>query len=124
MFLLHEVFGYEHKEIAEVTGTSAANSRQILARALRGQPGQAAAPRPGVGTGRGAVAGTTDRSVVRISMSRTDRGAPDRYRRLPSPGGGQKAPPEAVTFSGQALTGIPVGAEVGSSSARNASRGC
>lgn len=73
---------------------------------------------------RGAVAGTTDRSVVRISMSRTDRGAPDRYRRLPSPGGGQKAPPEAVTFSGQALTGIPVGAEVGSSSARNASRGC
>jgi RNA polymerase sigma-70 factor (ECF subfamily) len=35
VFLLHEVFGYEHKEIAEITGTSAANSRQILARARR-----------------------------------------------------------------------------------------
>ena len=35
VFLLHEVFGYEHKEIAEMTGTSAANSRQILARARR-----------------------------------------------------------------------------------------
>ena len=33
VFLLHEVFGYEHKEIAEITGTSTANSRQILARA-------------------------------------------------------------------------------------------
>ena len=35
VFLLHEVFGYEHREIAELTGTSAANSRQILARARR-----------------------------------------------------------------------------------------
>ena len=35
VFLLHEVFGYEHTEIAEITGTSAANSRQILARARR-----------------------------------------------------------------------------------------
>jgi len=35
VFLLHEVFGYEHKEIAGMTGTSAANSRQILARARR-----------------------------------------------------------------------------------------
>jgi RNA polymerase sigma-70 factor (ECF subfamily) len=35
VFLLHEVFGYEHKEIAGITGTSAANSRQILARARR-----------------------------------------------------------------------------------------
>jgi RNA polymerase sigma-70 factor (ECF subfamily) len=33
VFLLHEVFGYEHKEIAEITGMSTANSRQILARA-------------------------------------------------------------------------------------------
>jgi RNA polymerase sigma-70 factor (TIGR02957 family) len=33
VFLLHEVFGYEHKEIAEITGISTANSRQILARA-------------------------------------------------------------------------------------------
>jgi len=35
VFLLHEVFGYEHKEIAGITGTSEANSRQILARARR-----------------------------------------------------------------------------------------
>ncbi len=35
VLLLHEVFGHEHKEIAEITGTSAANSRQILARARR-----------------------------------------------------------------------------------------
>jgi RNA polymerase sigma-70 factor (TIGR02957 family) len=35
VFLLHEVFGYEHKEIAEMTSTSEANSRQILARARR-----------------------------------------------------------------------------------------
>jgi RNA polymerase sigma-70 factor (TIGR02957 family) len=35
VFLLHEVFGYEHKEIAEITGTSTANSRQVLARARR-----------------------------------------------------------------------------------------
>jgi RNA polymerase sigma-70 factor (ECF subfamily) len=35
VFLLHEVFSYEHREIAEITGTSAANSRQILARARR-----------------------------------------------------------------------------------------
>lgn len=35
VFLLHEVFGYEHTEIAEITGTTAANSRQILARARR-----------------------------------------------------------------------------------------
>ena len=35
VFLLHEVFGYEHKEIAEIAGTSTANSRQILARARR-----------------------------------------------------------------------------------------
>jgi RNA polymerase sigma-70 factor (ECF subfamily) len=33
VFLLHEVFDYEHREIAEMTGTSTANSRQILARA-------------------------------------------------------------------------------------------
>jgi RNA polymerase sigma-70 factor (ECF subfamily) len=35
VFLLHEVFGYEHKEIAEITSTSEANSRQILTRARR-----------------------------------------------------------------------------------------
>jgi len=35
VFLLHEVFGYEHKEISGITGTSAANSQQILARARR-----------------------------------------------------------------------------------------
>jgi RNA polymerase sigma-70 factor (TIGR02957 family) len=35
VFLLHEVFGYEHREIAEITGTSVANSRQILTRARR-----------------------------------------------------------------------------------------
>ena len=35
VFLLHEVFGYEHKEIAEITGTSTASSRQVLARARR-----------------------------------------------------------------------------------------
>jgi RNA polymerase sigma-70 factor (TIGR02957 family) len=35
VFLLHEVFGYEHREIAEIVGTSEANSRQILARARR-----------------------------------------------------------------------------------------
>jgi len=35
VFLLHEVFGYEHKEIAEITEVSEANSRQILARARR-----------------------------------------------------------------------------------------
>jgi RNA polymerase sigma-70 factor, ECF subfamily len=35
VFLLHEVFGYEHTEIAEMISTSAANSRQILARARR-----------------------------------------------------------------------------------------
>jgi RNA polymerase sigma-70 factor (TIGR02957 family) len=35
VFLLHEVFGYEHKEIAEIIGTSTANSRQVLARARR-----------------------------------------------------------------------------------------
>lgn len=33
VFLLHEVFGYEHREIAEMIGTSTANSRQILTRA-------------------------------------------------------------------------------------------
>ena len=35
VFLLHEVFGYEHAQIAEITGTSVANSRQVLARARR-----------------------------------------------------------------------------------------
>jgi RNA polymerase sigma-70 factor, ECF subfamily len=35
VFLLHEVFDYEHKEIATMTGTSTANSRQILTRARR-----------------------------------------------------------------------------------------
>jgi RNA polymerase sigma-70 factor, ECF subfamily len=35
VLLLHEVFGYEHKEIAGLTGTSVANSRQVLARARR-----------------------------------------------------------------------------------------
>jgi RNA polymerase sigma-70 factor (TIGR02957 family) len=35
VLLLHEVFGYEHKEIAGITGTSVANSRQVLARARR-----------------------------------------------------------------------------------------
>jgi len=35
VFLLHEVFGYEHREIAEITGMSVANCRQILARARR-----------------------------------------------------------------------------------------
>ena len=35
VFLLHEVFGYEHKEISEITSMSVANSRQVLARARR-----------------------------------------------------------------------------------------
>lgn len=35
IFLLHEVFGYEHSEIGEMVGTSTANSRQILSRARR-----------------------------------------------------------------------------------------
>lgn len=35
VFLLHEVFGYEHKEIGEMIGTSTANSRQVLVRARR-----------------------------------------------------------------------------------------
>ncbi len=33
VFLLHEVFGYDHKEIAGITGKSEANCRQVLARA-------------------------------------------------------------------------------------------
>jgi len=33
VFLLHEVFGYEYREIAGITGKSEANCRQILARA-------------------------------------------------------------------------------------------
>jgi RNA polymerase sigma-70 factor (ECF subfamily) len=33
VFLLHEVFDYEHAEIAEIVGLSVANSRQILRRA-------------------------------------------------------------------------------------------
>lgn len=33
VFLLHEVFGYDYKEIAGITGKSEANCRQILARA-------------------------------------------------------------------------------------------
>jgi RNA polymerase sigma-70 factor (ECF subfamily) len=33
VFLLHEVFGYDYREIAEITGKSEANSRQIFARA-------------------------------------------------------------------------------------------
>lgn len=33
VFLLHEVFGYEHREIGEMIGVSTANSRQILVRA-------------------------------------------------------------------------------------------
>jgi RNA polymerase sigma-70 factor (TIGR02957 family) len=33
VFLLHEVFGYDYKEIAEITGKSEPNCRQILARA-------------------------------------------------------------------------------------------
>jgi RNA polymerase sigma-70 factor, ECF subfamily len=33
VFLLHEVFGYDYKEIAEITGKSEANCRQILVRA-------------------------------------------------------------------------------------------
>jgi RNA polymerase sigma-70 factor (TIGR02957 family) len=35
VFLLHEVFGYDYKEIAEITGKSEVNCRQILARARR-----------------------------------------------------------------------------------------
>jgi RNA polymerase sigma-70 factor (ECF subfamily) len=35
VFLLHEVFGYSHQEIAEIVGKSEANTRQILARARR-----------------------------------------------------------------------------------------
>jgi len=35
VFLLHEVFGYDYKEIAEITGKSEANCRQILVRARR-----------------------------------------------------------------------------------------
>ena len=33
VFLLHEVFGYEYREIAEITGKSEPNCRQILTRA-------------------------------------------------------------------------------------------
>ena len=33
VFLLHEVFGYDYKEIAEITGKSEPNCRQILTRA-------------------------------------------------------------------------------------------
>jgi RNA polymerase sigma-70 factor (TIGR02957 family) len=33
VFLLHEVFGYDYKEIAEITGKSESNCRQILVRA-------------------------------------------------------------------------------------------
>ena len=33
VFLLHEVFGYDYREIAEITGKSEPNCRQILARA-------------------------------------------------------------------------------------------
>ena len=33
VFLLHEVFGYDYKEIARITGKSETNCRQILARA-------------------------------------------------------------------------------------------
>jgi len=35
VFLLHEVFGYDYREIADVTGKSEPNCRQILARARR-----------------------------------------------------------------------------------------
>ena len=35
VFLLHEVFGYDHKEVGEIVGKSEANARQILARARR-----------------------------------------------------------------------------------------
>ena len=35
MFLLHEVFGYDYKEIADITGKSEPNCRQIFARARR-----------------------------------------------------------------------------------------
>lgn len=35
VYVLHELFGYGHGEIAEVVGKSSANSRQILARARR-----------------------------------------------------------------------------------------
>ena len=35
VFLLHEVFGYDYREIAEITGKSEANCRQILTRARR-----------------------------------------------------------------------------------------
>ncbi|MGH3235878.1 MAG: sigma-70 family RNA polymerase sigma factor, partial [Streptosporangiaceae bacterium] len=35
VFLLHEVFGYAHQEIADITGKSEPNCRQIFARARR-----------------------------------------------------------------------------------------
>jgi RNA polymerase sigma-70 factor (TIGR02957 family) len=35
VFLLHEVFGYEHAEIADIVGKSEQNCRQILARARK-----------------------------------------------------------------------------------------
>jgi RNA polymerase sigma-70 factor (ECF subfamily) len=35
VYVLHELFGYGHDEIAEVVGKSSANSRQILSRARR-----------------------------------------------------------------------------------------
>jgi RNA polymerase sigma-70 factor (ECF subfamily) len=35
VFLLHEVFGYDYKEIADITGKSEPNCRQILTRARR-----------------------------------------------------------------------------------------
>ena len=35
VFLLHEVFGYDYKEIADITGKSEPNCRQIFARARR-----------------------------------------------------------------------------------------
>jgi RNA polymerase sigma factor (sigma-70 family) len=50
VYVLHELFGYAHDEIAEVVGKSSANCRQILGRARRhvdavdvnGQPGAVA----------------------------------------------------------------------------------
>jgi RNA polymerase sigma factor (sigma-70 family) len=54
VFLLHEVFGYEHKEIAEITGTSVANCRQVLARARRGRTRAHRAAASGMGA-RGAA---------------------------------------------------------------------
>jgi RNA polymerase sigma-70 factor (ECF subfamily) len=57
VFLLKEVFAYEHAEIAHMLGTTAANSRQLFHRAksrLRLTPEHVSVPRPTAGRTRSA----------------------------------------------------------------------